>query len=607
MALTLSGQSNVRVRLLERVERAWIKGVLERSLYQEARLELGMDKTITAPHPWEAVSVCPDSEPEPVQPGTPLSIVFDQLDQATLILRAARKRKTTTMLELLRELLAQARADTNAVIPVFLPLASWALKQEPLAEWIQREVSERYQVPIRYVKAWLEAEQLAPLLDGLDEVAAGHREECVLAINTFRREHGTVPIAVCSRELDYQRLQTRLTLYGALIIQPLSRVEVERFLDRPDSLFADAQAALASEPGLWDLIDTPLVLSIMILAFRDPISPGVLSGATRKQRLERLFTIYVRTMLGHRRTGRQRPESVVRRLAFLAGQLQITEQTVYNPDLLSRLSLPLRRWEGLVEVVASLGWVIINSLSFGAIGAAYYGLGGGITGVCVGVLCGSEPHARTDSVTLAAHEASFALDEDSHLTDEILRTDLAFLDYQWMRFLRGSYIRIFPQRIGWRERQQWVGLVIRNFHCSARAVWTSLFAGFITVLFLTPIQNFLLVMTYGGITALAGITVVGFLPLLSEVIRYLPRRSLRWEFPSPGVRAALRLGVTVGIILSVVFGIMAGLLVALQTTPYNSVRFGTIVAACVALFTLGSVGGFALFEQTLIRLSAQLG
>jgi hypothetical protein len=43
--------------LLNRVHRYWVRGVLEQSLYQEARIELGMTVTVDAPHPWD---VCGD-------------------------------------------------------------------------------------------------------------------------------------------------------------------------------------------------------------------------------------------------------------------------------------------------------------------------------------------------------------------------------------------------------------------------------------------------------------------------------------------------------------------------------------------------------------------
>ena len=374
-----AGQSRARVRLLERVERSWVTEVLERSLYQEARLELGLEKSTNEPHPWGMVSAAPRGVPEQVPPYTPLSEVFDGLDQAMLVLGAPGSGKTTVMLELLRELLAKAHTDSEMPIPVVLPLASWALHQkpQPLMDWIVREITEKHHIEPRYAQAWLDDGQVVLLLDGLDEVAADHREACVLAINEFRRAHGTVPLAISCRTLDYRQFRMELEVYGTLTIQPLSRQQVEEFLDRPDERFAGAQAALANQPELWDLASTPLMLSIMILAFRGPGSLGSLAGSTTRGLYNRLFEHYVRNRLASRPAPDQEPHSAIRRLAFLARQLQRDDQTVISLDLISPASLPRRLWADGLGGASSLLWTGINMVGMGGVAAAFYGVGWG--------------------------------------------------------------------------------------------------------------------------------------------------------------------------------------------------------------------------------------
>ena len=55
-------------------------------------------------------------------------------------------------------------------------------------------LNEQYDVPRKTGQAWVEADQILPLLDGLDEVALEHRAACVEAINSFRQEHGLLPL-----------------------------------------------------------------------------------------------------------------------------------------------------------------------------------------------------------------------------------------------------------------------------------------------------------------------------------------------------------------------------------------------------------------------------
>src|SRR5581483_3002802 len=101
------------------------------------------------------------------------------------ILGAPGAGKTTLLLELARDLIARAEQDERHPIPVVFNLASWATKRQPLREWLVEELNTKYDVPRKLAQAWIGADVVSPLLDGLDEVAAEHRSNCVEAINTY--------------------------------------------------------------------------------------------------------------------------------------------------------------------------------------------------------------------------------------------------------------------------------------------------------------------------------------------------------------------------------------------------------------------------------------
>jgi hypothetical protein len=64
--LTPQEQRN-RSRMLDKVEAFWVKGVLEQSLYQIARLELGFDQApAQVRHPWETVLHQPNRPNQPI-------------------------------------------------------------------------------------------------------------------------------------------------------------------------------------------------------------------------------------------------------------------------------------------------------------------------------------------------------------------------------------------------------------------------------------------------------------------------------------------------------------------------------------------------------------
>ena len=196
-----------RHRMLAKVRRDWIDGYLKDSLHNLVRIELGLEeKPDAVSRPWDLIVQQPDRAPRPLPPGQSMGAIFDELGQALLILGAPGAGKTTLLLELTRDLLDRAAQDANHPIPVVFHLSSWAVRRRPLADWLVDELTERYYVPRKLAQAWTDAEQVLPLLDGLDEVAPEHRAACVEAINAFRRQHPLVPLAVCSRAAEYEEL-----------------------------------------------------------------------------------------------------------------------------------------------------------------------------------------------------------------------------------------------------------------------------------------------------------------------------------------------------------------------------------------------------------------
>ena len=72
-------------------------------------------------------------------------------------------------MELARDLLDRAAVDATQPIPVVFPLSTWAESRRPLAEWLVEELYQRYDIPRKIGQPWVEADQILPLLDGLDE------------------------------------------------------------------------------------------------------------------------------------------------------------------------------------------------------------------------------------------------------------------------------------------------------------------------------------------------------------------------------------------------------------------------------------------------------
>ncbi len=192
-----------RQRMREKVQAFWIEGVLEQSLHGAALIALGLQKQPDAvANPWHLVIQQLD-QTYALPPGTHIVQAYDNMGCELLILGEPGCGKTTLLLELTRDLLERSRLDDTHPIPVVFNLSSWAVKRQPITEWLVEELNTKYQVPRKLGQVWVEANQIMPLLDGLDEVTPTHHEECIKTINAFRKEHGLVPIVVCSRKEEY--------------------------------------------------------------------------------------------------------------------------------------------------------------------------------------------------------------------------------------------------------------------------------------------------------------------------------------------------------------------------------------------------------------------
>jgi energy-coupling factor transporter ATP-binding protein EcfA2 len=363
-----------RTRMLERVRSFWVRGVLEQSLDRVARVELGLETRPDAvARPWGLLVQPQDGAPRPLPAGVGIAAVFEQLGQSVLILGAPGAGKTTLLLELARHLLDRAGEDPTHPIPVVFTLSSWAVRRSSLDTWLVEELHDRYDVPRAIGRAWVRDEQVLPLLDGLDEVARAHRPACVEAINAFRDEHGLLPLAVCSRLADYQELGRQLRLREAILVQPLTREQVTGYLKEAGRPLAGVRAALRDDPQLWELLESPLLLSIVSLAYQGMPAAAVRAMGSAEERRRHLFGAYVDRMLErHVRPKASTGAQTLRWLAWLAGRMRAHDQSVFyleqlQPDWL----LPTRRQQWLVTTgLAVILGVLVTVLLFPAVSFA---------------------------------------------------------------------------------------------------------------------------------------------------------------------------------------------------------------------------------------------
>lgn len=381
--------------ILERVKRFWIRGLLEKSLAHEVMIALDLENasnTIDLPLNFQIQEWT--QQPHIIHAGTPIIDIFTDFDSTLLIIGAPGAGKTTLLLELARDLISRAELDPTHKIPVIFNLSSWGVKRAPLTEWLVNELNTKYDIPIKIAKVWVKNDDLLPLLDGLDEVAREHRETCVETINTYRREHGLVPLVVCSREVDYEALGRKLRLRGAIAVQPLTRIQIADYLTRFGVALEGVHVVLERDEVLWEILKTPLLLSIMTLAYRGKSADEISAGGTLDSQRIHLFTAYTNAMFKRRSiTTLYIKQQTTKRLASLARNMKQQNQSLLFIEQLQSawLSTPTRRWQyvigtGLLTGLC-LGLTLGIIIGFGV--KSNIGLGVGIIfGLVRGIQCG---------------------------------------------------------------------------------------------------------------------------------------------------------------------------------------------------------------------------
>lgn len=329
---TLTGQEyRQRKVLLSKVKEYWIEGVLEKSLYTQAMIELGLEKRLDAvKQPLSDLEVSEESR-QNLPMGTGAIDVFNQMGEGRtlLILGEPGAGKTITLLKLTQNLIGRTEVNLHRPIPVVLNLSSWKSKLQ-IADWLVQELWRIYQVSKKQGKSWIEDQQLLLLLDGLDEVKAEHREDCVEAINQFMQNHGQTEIVICSRIKDYEALSIRLRLRGAICIQSLTPEQINQYLARAGEKLEAVKTLLQQDTQLQELAKSPLTLSVMTLAYQGKKIEELPQTGSVEQRRQHLFNTYIEKRFNRKGTKQQYPKTqVIHWLSWLAQRMSQSSQTVF--------------------------------------------------------------------------------------------------------------------------------------------------------------------------------------------------------------------------------------------------------------------------------------
>jgi large-conductance mechanosensitive channel len=369
--------------MLDHMENFWVKGILEKSLYGAALLELGIKEDLTAiNYPW---TIKKESTNEILATGKTMLEIFQQIGmgRSLLILGTPGSGKTTMLLKLTRELIQRARQDDTEPIPIVLNLASWKEKQT-LADWISSQLNLLYYVPKQTAPTWIIQNRMFLLLDGLDEVEQQIRFKCIHAINQFRKIHGLTSVVVCCRVEDYSLVDTKLSLEGAIVLLPLTSEKIDDYFNHLGEGLSNIKELLRKDHALQELATTPLMLSIMTLAYKDRKVDDLNIDRSSETQRKHIFDMYIERMF-------ERPTRTInitfskletlRYLRWLSHEMLQQNMTAFQIETLQPSWLAEVSYRNLYRILVGL----FIGLLAGLIGSLIFGL---IVGFAVGMLVG---------------------------------------------------------------------------------------------------------------------------------------------------------------------------------------------------------------------------
>jgi hypothetical protein len=135
-----------RTAMIEKVRTIWITGFLQKGLFEQTRLRLGLSELPDAvARPMDLLVQRPDHEERHLPPATGVVQVYDEtIDHALLILGEPGSGKSTLLLELARDLIDRAGRDPDHPMPVVFPLTTWAQMVVRRIPQQTREVADRW-------------------------------------------------------------------------------------------------------------------------------------------------------------------------------------------------------------------------------------------------------------------------------------------------------------------------------------------------------------------------------------------------------------------------------------------------------------------------------
>ncbi len=373
-------------RLLLATVKQEVTARLSQSLHNTLLINLGKElQPQQVKRLWDTEIKVGLKPPEVLSDSTTILDIFDSQEIAgkLLILGNPGSGKTTTQLELAQALIQRAEEQPDYPVPVLFNLSSWKDNRQTLTDWLLTELKLKYGVSTKLGKQWVENHQLLLFLDALDELKPQRQEICVQRINQLLlSQERPSYMVICSRSEEYNNYSTQVQLNGAVCLQPFNNNQIYNYLFNIKRI--DLWAIISNESDLLELVKTPLLLSITVLAMEDISLEKWQYLLNTEARLQYLLNTYVSRMLErevkiktYAKLSFPKKEQTIFWLHRLAQQLKKDSKTELLIEQIQPDWLVSKNSKNLYKFIFGLIFGLIAGLS----GIPLFGLIGGVIGI----------------------------------------------------------------------------------------------------------------------------------------------------------------------------------------------------------------------------------
>jgi hypothetical protein len=345
-----SSWAHLRAPLCAQVRETWIDGVLVPSTSAlpsslTARISERADLVLSI-----SQATTPLTSSMPLSNADPYNL-YQRAQGRLIILGEPGTGKSTMLLRIAVQLLAEAEQTPTAAVPVIFQASSWKRTSSvSLPDWLTDQLIRSYGLPPRAARSYVWYGAVIPLIDGIDELPFSRRAALVTAINEWRKDAELLPMVVSCRTSEYRELDLQLQLRTAFEIQPLTSLEIDSWVKSLGETGKLIHARLESDEGLRAVVTTPLMLTVIVKVFARESVFTIGEAASPESSRRRLLDEYVASALAGRGNGFDShrsaygTEEIRHWLGRLARILQVRGDNILYPDSLQADWLP-HRWQ----------------------------------------------------------------------------------------------------------------------------------------------------------------------------------------------------------------------------------------------------------------------